>query len=97
MWMLTANYQTEQRVPNGEVRGRTEGAEGALFGIKEREGPWSCEGLMPQCRGMLRQLGRSGWVGGWGSILIEAGAGWKALGSKGGETCKGDNIQNVNK
>jgi hypothetical protein len=24
-----------------------------------------CEGLMPQCRGMLGQGSGSGWVGGW--------------------------------
>jgi hypothetical protein len=35
--MLAANHQTEHRAPNGGVRGRTEGAEGALSGINERE------------------------------------------------------------
>jgi len=29
-----------------------------------REGPWSCEGLMPQCRGMLGHV-RGEWAG-WG-------------------------------
>jgi hypothetical protein len=28
MWMLTANQRTEHEDPNGEVRGRTEEAEG---------------------------------------------------------------------
>jgi hypothetical protein len=32
-WMLTANLWTKHRDPNGGVRGRTEGAEGALFDI----------------------------------------------------------------
>ena len=63
MQMLAANHQTENRDSNGGVRGRTEGAEGALSGINGRGGPWSCEGLMPQCRGMLGQFGGSG-VGG---------------------------------
>ena len=47
MQMLAANHQTEHRDPSGEVRGRTEEAEGALFGINGRGGPWLCEGLMP--------------------------------------------------
>ena len=32
-------------------------------GINGRRGPWSCEGSMPQCRGMPRQRSRSKWVG----------------------------------
>jgi hypothetical protein len=52
--MLTANH-TKHRDPNGAVRGRTEGAEAALAGTDGRGGPWSCEGLMPQCKGMLGQ------------------------------------------
>jgi hypothetical protein len=47
-------------VPNGGDRRRTEGAEWVLSGISGRGGPWSCEGLMSQCRGMLGQWGRSG-------------------------------------
>jgi hypothetical protein len=35
-----------------------------LLDISGRSGPWSCWGLMPQCRGMPRWEGRSGWVGG---------------------------------
>jgi hypothetical protein len=50
MWMLTGNHRTEHRDPNGGVRGMTEGT---LSGINEREGPWSCEGLMPQCDGVV--------------------------------------------
>ena len=67
MWMLTANHLTEHRDPNGGVRGRTEGAEGALSGISGRGGLWSCGGLMPQCRGMLGRRGGRDWVGGLGS------------------------------
>jgi hypothetical protein len=37
----------------------------ALLGINEKRGPWSCEGSMPQCRGMLGQGGWSVWVGIW--------------------------------
>jgi hypothetical protein len=40
-------------------------------GISGRKGPWSCEGSMPQCRGMRGWV----WVGGWGHTLIEAGGG----------------------
>ena len=39
----------------------------ALSGINGRRGPWSCEGLMPQCRGMPGQGSGSGWVGEQGS------------------------------
>ena len=34
----------------------------ALSGINEKGGPWSCEGLMPQCRGMPGPGSGSGWV-----------------------------------
>jgi len=34
MRMLTANHQTEHRDPNGEVRRRTEGAEGVYNPIR---------------------------------------------------------------
>ena len=44
MWMLAANHWTEHRDTNGGVRGRTEGAEGALSGINGKWDPWSCEG-----------------------------------------------------
>jgi hypothetical protein len=42
----------------------------ALLDINERRGLWSCEGSMPQCRGMSGQGSRSGYVseqgeGGW--------------------------------
>ena len=42
--MVIANHWTEHREPNGGVRGRTEGTEGALSGIDERGGPLYCEG-----------------------------------------------------
>jgi hypothetical protein len=47
-------------------------AEDGLSGISGRRGPWSCEGSMPQCRGMPGQGVGSGCVG-LGSTLIEAG------------------------
>ena len=72
MQMVAANHQTEHKDPNGGVKGRTEGAEGAVSGINGKGGPWSYEGLMPQYRRMLGQLGECGQVGG-GSTLIEAG------------------------
>jgi hypothetical protein len=56
MEMLAANHQTENRDPNGGVGEMIEGAEGALSCINGRGGPWSCEGLMLQCRGMLRTV-----------------------------------------
>jgi hypothetical protein len=55
MWMLAADHWTEHRDPNEELGEGLEGAEGALYGIKRRGGPWSCEGLMPHCRGMVGQ------------------------------------------
>jgi hypothetical protein len=39
--------------------------------INGRRGPWSCEGSMPQCRGMPGWGGKSGW----GNTFIEAGGG----------------------
>ena len=39
MQMLTAIHQTEHRDPNGGVRGRIDGAEGALPGISENGDP----------------------------------------------------------
>jgi hypothetical protein len=41
----------------------------ALWDINERRGPWFCEGLMPQCRGMPGQRSGNGGVieqGEWG-------------------------------
>ena len=48
----------------------------ALLDINERRGPWSCEGLILQCRGMPGQGSRSGWVGeqgegGWEGGFLE--------------------------
>jgi hypothetical protein len=31
--------------------------------INGKRGPWSCEGSMPQCRGMPGRRGGSGWIG----------------------------------
>jgi hypothetical protein len=47
-------------------------AKDGLISITRRRGPWSYEGLMPQCRGMPGRRGGSGWVG---STFIEAGGG----------------------
>ena len=47
-------------------------AEDGIIG-HDWEDPWSCEGLMPQCRGMTGRGGGSGWEGGWANTLIEAG------------------------
>jgi hypothetical protein len=35
----------------------------ALLVLNGRRGPWSCEGSMPQCRGMPGPGSWSGWVG----------------------------------
>jgi len=45
-----------------------------LSGINRKRSPRSCEGSFPQCRGITRVL-RWEWVGGSGSIFIEAGGG----------------------
>jgi hypothetical protein len=58
MGRLAANHQTEHKDPSGGVRGRTEEAEGDLPCINGRGSPWSCDGLIPWCRGML---GRWSW------------------------------------
>ena len=47
----------------------------ALSGISERRDRWFCESLMPQCRGMTGQGGRSGCVGAGENTLIKAGKG----------------------
>jgi hypothetical protein len=56
----------------------------ALLVINGRRGPWSCEGSMPQCRGMPGSGSRNAWVG-------EQGEG-EGDGVFRGETRKGDNI-----
>jgi hypothetical protein len=60
-------------------------AEDGLVRHHGRRGPPSCEGAMPQCRGMPGQGSRSRWADeqGWGE--------WDR-GGFGGETRKGDNI-----
>jgi hypothetical protein len=60
-----------------------------LSGINGKCGPWSCGGLMRQCRGMLGRWGGSWWVGGWGCTLIEAGGGRMGRVLCRGETWKG--------
>jgi hypothetical protein len=47
----------------------------ALLDISERRGPWAWGCSMSQRRGMPEWEDGSGWVGGWRSILIEAGGG----------------------
>jgi hypothetical protein len=50
------------------------------------ESPWSCEGFLPQCRGMPGPGSRCGCV-------CECGVGGEWIGDIfGGETMKGDNI-----
>jgi hypothetical protein len=48
----------------------------ALLVINGSRGPWSCEGLKPQCRGIPGQRSGSGWVGvqregGWDRGFLE--------------------------
>ena len=45
-----------------------------LSDINGRVGPWSCDLLMPQCRGMQGWEGLE-WEVKWGSTLIEEGLG----------------------
>ena len=60
----------------------------ALSGINGRRGPWSCEGLIPQCREMPGWEGRSGWVKGEAGIGEGEGV-WNRVFPK-GKTGKGD-------
>jgi len=60
----------------------------ALSGISGRRGPWSCEGLMLQCREMPGQGGRREW----GNTLLEAGGWGMVMGGSRRETWKEDNI-----
>jgi hypothetical protein len=48
----------------------------ALWGINERRGPWSCEGLMHHYRGMPGQGSRSRWISGLVSRGRGDGVGW---------------------
>ena len=56
----------------------------ALLGINGRRGPWLCEGLIRQCRGIQGQRVKNGW----GNTSIEAGRG-NVLGVLRGEPGKG--------
>jgi hypothetical protein len=59
----------------------------------EDDGPWSCEGYMPQCRGMQGPGRWSGWVGERGCEGVGDEVRWgNGMGVLGGETRKGDNI-----
>jgi hypothetical protein len=75
-------------------------AEDGMYGINGSRGPWFCEGLMHQCRGMPGRKGGSvcvcggGWVGEYPHRSRSRGDG---IGSFGGETGKGENILNVSK
>jgi hypothetical protein len=60
-------------------------AEDGLVGHQWEERPRSCEGSMPQCRGMPGPGNRSGWVG-------EQGDGGKNRGFSEEKLGKGDNI-----
>jgi hypothetical protein len=57
----------------------------ALLDINGRRVPWSCDGSMPQCRGMPGWGSKSGWVGEQGF------GGWDRR-VFGEEARKGDNI-----
>jgi hypothetical protein len=54
----------------------------ALWEINEWKGPWSLEGLMPQCSGMAGQGRGSGWVseqeeGGWDGDFQRGNEEWR--------------------
>jgi hypothetical protein len=55
----------------------------ALWDINERRGPWSCEGSVPQYRGIPGQGSRSGWL----SEQWERG--WDGRGGSEGKSGKG--------
>jgi hypothetical protein len=59
-------------------------AKDSLSVINRRRGPWSCEGSMPQYRGMPGPGNMSGWVGDRRNR--------DKIGDFHGETRKGDNI-----
>jgi hypothetical protein len=59
----------------------------ALSSTNGRRGPWPCEGSMPQCRGMQRQGGRSGWIG--ESPYRSRGSGDRIGGFQGGKLGQG--------
>ena len=64
MQMLTANHQNEHRDPNGGVKGRTEGAEGALSDINGGDALGPGKAHCPsvgECK--VREAGVRGWVG----------------------------------
>ena len=63
MWMLAVNHRTERRDPNGGVREGLKQMKGSYLASMGGR-PWSCEGLMPQCRGMLGAV-RQEWVRVW--------------------------------
>jgi hypothetical protein len=54
----------------------------ALWDINEKRGPWFCEGLMSQCRGMPGPGSGSRWVG-------EQGKGGRVRGFSEGKPGKG--------
>jgi len=60
----------------------------ALLDINWR-GHWSCEGLMPQCRGLPGQGGRREWMDRWGNTPIETGEGGMSWGVLEGKLGKG--------
>jgi hypothetical protein len=80
--------------PNGGVRRRTEGAEEAWSGINVRGGPWSCKGLMPQCREMLEQWRGSRLVGQVAPLGMKVGGGAWNGGFSESKPERGDNIWN---
>ena len=48
----------------------------ALSGISGKRGPWSCEGSMPQCRGMPGPGSRSELIGEQGEVGGNRGRGF---------------------
>ena len=64
-----SKHRTEHGDPMEELDERLKELKGPYLAsmggeaLGPEKAPWSCEGLMLQCRGMVEQLGRNGWVG----------------------------------
>jgi len=54
-------------------------AEDGLVGHQWEERPWSCEGSMPQCRGMSWWGGRKGVIGEGEHPYRQRGGGWNRI------------------
>jgi hypothetical protein len=79
LWRLEANHWTEHRVPNGGIRGRTEGAEGFATSWEEQQYPTNQTlSLAPQSFQRLNHQPKNTCGGIHGSSCI-CSRGWPCL------------------